>query len=267
MAVNITAAARNNRGAAALSLSVSTGTGTAVVQRVLGDSTALIRENPIPVTTTPVEVLDYEVPLGVPVTYLVTLDETGDTAQTAPLVVSGNGQDFMVSLSDPSRSVAVTVVEMPDTSYQTRVTLLPIIGRNTPVAQTDFPQAATGTLTILTQSPGERDALTALIRDGWPVLFKSQPERGVGNRYMALTGITTYRVSPLAKEPMRRTVIEYATVDATASIYTPQAAGYTWDQLILDVATWDAVPTQFARWNDVPLGPNPGAFRGPLGGF
>ena len=128
-------------------------------------------------------------------------------------------------------------------------------------------KAPADTRVLVAMSGGVHSSVVAaILRDGWAVLLKTPQARGVGNRYMVATNITTARTSPLATEQSRRTTIEYITVDAEASIYVPTPGQFTWDDLVIQQATWDAVVANYVNWNAVPLGGESAANRG-LGGL
>lgn len=141
---------------------------------------------------------------------------------------------------------------------------------------------ASSTLTVVTRTFPDRDALLLLNQPGSPVMIAGPPQYGIPDRYMAVETVSVERGLSDHRFPVRVVDMPYTTVDRPAGpmngpcgsqvedlcdIYQTwdemQAAGLTWADLIRGRAsqdsgpavdslrTWDDVQAEFADWDAV----------------
>lgn len=154
----------------------------------------------------PYFVVDYEVPLGVPVAYsCIGYDVAGTASQeSASTTVTVDVDDvwiqdpldpasaIQVGLTRPRTIMAVAPSFMPATNSMA-MTIAPIAGSPLPTALGSVRQAAAGIpLTIVTSTPSESAQLSELLDQAFPVCVRTPEEvyQLSGLTYMAIQDVT-----------------------------------------------------------------------------
>jgi len=192
---------------------------------------------------------DYEAPFDVPVSYRGI--SNGETGYSGEVTVESNGEDWLRSLSNPSRSVVVSVQDFAQKDSAGRVSLYQVHGRRLPVAVTDVMTAFTGTINLYAAG-SDVNELHDLIRDGYPIMLHTPPAHGEDRFYFVVLGAKWSRVARLADDPGRTLTLEVAEVDSSRLVLGVSPQQYTWDELASTYGDWDAVQV-FDTWRDITL--------------
>jgi hypothetical protein len=182
-------------------------------------------------------IFDWEVPLGVEVTYYATATVAGvesAVGASAPLTVDDD-QDWLVDLARPTNTFPILVEALPELAFSGPIGVHRVLDRRDPILTTAALWTPTGTLAFVTETVEERDRARAILGTGVAFLLRTPPEHGVGNLYLGVTGFNEQRVSRLALHEDRRFsvgVVQVARPDPTLYVPIPPLT-YT-DRL----ATW-----------------------------
>jgi hypothetical protein len=120
---------------------------------------------------------DYEAPLGVDTTYLVTVSggPVGYLSSTSAAVVLPEPPDTQVVIKDPGqpqRWTTAVVGTLPDWQRPARQSVNPIRGRVRPIVISDIRTSRTGSVTLVTESAEERDQLWWVLDTGNTLLLQ-----------------------------------------------------------------------------------------------
>ena len=192
---------------------------------------------------------DYEAPIGLAVSYQATAYTDPDTVlatSTLDTVTWNTETDWLKDPLEPARNISVLVNDMSEYAYDTPTGIHTVLGRPDPVTVGEVRRAATGTLTLVTLSKEDRDRLHYITASGHVLLFQSSQDSGVGNMYIALTGVTETRVVNLRGQSERLWTIGYQEV---ASPVGDGAATPTWAEVVAQYASWqDVVDAGYGSW-------------------
>jgi hypothetical protein len=194
---------------------------------------------------------DYEMPVGVQVTYTAAVYDTTDT--NTPLDVSDpatvtwdTAYEWLKDPLEPIRNLPVQVVDMSEYDYIAPTGVHTVLGRPDPITVGDIRQAATGALTLFTEAKDERERLHLLTSSGHVLLLQSTQESGVGNMYIAPTGtLKESRVVSLRDEPSRVWEIDFQEVGIPVG---DSAAFVSWQDVLDQYNTWQDVLLGFNSW-------------------
>jgi len=153
--------------------------------------------------------VDHEAPFGVAQSYVATaynvvgsmLASSAVAAITVANPVFGFAT-WIKSLTTPSLSVNVKTVIIPDWTAPIPEGVLRVIGRADPIVVQDVRQYESGTLEVLTQSPSDESALTALLASPGPYLLQ-MPGFGTADRYVTVAVVVRKRLVNKATETWR----------------------------------------------------------------
>lgn len=149
-----------------------------------------------------------------------------------------------------------------------------------PIAMSRIRRSVASTLTLVTRTFTDRDALKLITKPGSPLLFQGPPQYGIPDVYMNVgevdyeRGLTDHRVQTrvvdmpfvaTARPPGPTQGVCGSRVGDLCDTYPTwqdmQDAGLTWDDLVRGRAgqpdptdgfrTWDDVLAEFADWDDV----------------
>jgi hypothetical protein len=185
---------------------------------------------------------DYEMPLGVTVTYAV-VDKLATTlpvgAVTAAILTQtpgrANGEAWLRDIQQPILSQPVSVTSTDDETRGARRTIYEITGRSTPYVVWDSRTSRQGTITLLvTNTPQTgvwqvdtpKQKITALLMSGRPLMFSMCDSKGFAPLYMAAGDITFSRVGNL---PQWLLTIDYVEVDNPVGVGVYPAPEVTYD--------------------------------------
>jgi hypothetical protein len=185
---------------------------------------------------------DYEMPMGVTVTYAV-VDKLVTTlpvgAVTAAIFTQTpgrtNGEAWLRDIQQPILSQPVTVTSTDDETRGARRTIYEITGRSTPYVVWDSRTSRQGTITLYVENhptPGvwevdsPKQKITALLMSGRPLMFSMCASKGFAPLYMAAGDITYTRRGTL---PEWYLTIDYVEVDNPVGVGVYPAPEVTYD--------------------------------------
>ncbi|WP_211833315.1 hypothetical protein [Streptomyces asiaticus] len=198
-------------------------------------------------------VTDYEAPLGIPVAWRVRSHDPAGSASisytTDPLTLTGEVTDaWLTDVQLPARSVAATVgVPLPDWQRSARQGAYSVKGRPRPVVISDVRSSRTGTLSLVTETEEERDALWWVLETGntllikWPVNF-TEPDM-----YVQVADVTEAHITANAEHSDRTWTLALTEVDRPIggiigspdrTWQTVKDAGPDWSTAVGGATTW-----------------------------
>jgi hypothetical protein len=204
-------------------------------------------------------VTDYEAPLGVPVTWRVTIrseDGASWRSYTSDAVTLPVG-DTTVWLKDPGlpqRSCQVTVATpMPTWRTPARQGVSQVRGRRLPVVISDVRGGKVGDLTVVTETSAERQALDWVLETGSVLLLQWPPGWGEADMYVSVGDVTAAPIADFADFHDRTWVLPLTEVDRPIG-GVMGSADRTWQTVKDEGPTWADVLSDKASWLDVYTG-------------
>lgn len=197
------------------------------------------------------DVVDYEAPFGVPLTYTaVARNASGSTSSAGVPVTVDVDDDWLVDLDDARNTGPVLVESFAELTYEAPQGVHRILGRRTPIVTSDLRWTPSGRLVLLTLDTASARRVRDALGSSSPLLFRSTFERGVGNMYVLPSGVVEQRTSRIADEPSRRWLVDVVEIDRPdPSLYVPLAV--TWAEVVGTWATWADVLADRATWGDL----------------
>jgi hypothetical protein len=180
-------------------------------------------------TVTPsssVDVVDYEAPVGEPLTYRAFVandaSEQSTTTTAGPVELEGDEDPWLVDLVEPENSQQVIVERLAELVVVVPTGVHYVLGRRAPIVTADVAKAPSFELVFVTLDALAREKARATLGTGVPVLLRTLPEQGVGLLYLSVVGWAEQRPSRLAVHAERRFVVQGQEVDApAATLYAP----------------------------------------------
>lgn len=165
-----------------------------------GAEVAVRSWDPGTVVPGPVIARDFEIPLGVPVTYKVEqwTDPSGAvTSETATITVPvlGDCDTWLNDLVRAGNSQRVTVETLDELEYAVTATTHTVLGRRPPIVVSDIAHTPSFDLSFITDTEDGRLAARSTLGNGVPVLLRTPPDWGVGNLYFAVLGYSEHRIT------------------------------------------------------------------------
>ena len=179
------------------------------------------------ITGTSVLLYDWEVPLGVEVTYYARSYDgavASATGSAAALTVDDE-RDWLVDLARPTNTMPILVESLPELVFEGPVGVHRVLDRRDPILTTAALWTPAGVLSFFTLTELERDRARTILGAGLAFLLRTPPERGVGNIYLGLVrGMREQRPSRLAQHWERRFVAEVVQVERPdPTVFVPLA--------------------------------------------
>jgi len=230
----------------------------------------------------------------------------GVTAQAGPVTVTGSGRFFLkdpvnpchdlelaLCISNPRQCEPVVPGVMiqtygPQETYDPNTVMLEPVNRRRPIPVNRIRRDAVSTLTLMTRTCDDRDAVLLLNEPGGPLLFQAPAAYCIPDRYISVATLSVDRLVPDHRIQVRRIVLPHTVVDRPegpsngvcgarfrdlCDIYLSWGsitlAGLDYWDLLLGLASpsgpgqpplsglrrWNSPPpavlTDFADWNDV----------------
>ena len=194
---------------------------------------------------------DYEMPIGVPVIYEAAVYDTTDTNTPLDVVDAGSltwttSYEWLKDPLEPIRNIPVQVADMTEYDYLTPTGVHTVLGRPDPITVGDVRQAATGSLTLYTDSKEERDRLHYMTSSGHVLLLQSTQDSGIGNMYLAPSGtLRESRITTLRDEQARLWQIDYQEVGSPVG---DGASFVTYQDLESQYTSYGDVDAAFASY-------------------
>lgn len=203
---------------------------------------------------------DYEAPLGVGYRYYVKLwtNSSSYQASTSNVITLPEPEDTIVIIKDPGLPArwAESVVAkggMPDWTRAARQGVNAIRGRARPIIISDVRTSRTGTMTLVTETQDELDAMWWLLETGNTLLLQWPSEWGERDVYVQVGDVTEAHVADYAGYKDRTWSIPLTEVDRPVGGITG-SADRTW-QAVVDTRTdWLDVMANATSWLDVYTG-------------
>ncbi|MGZ4617182.1 MAG: hypothetical protein ACXV3F_00330 [Frankiaceae bacterium] len=240
-----------------LSVSASAGETSTTITRLNPDGTTWpVRTNdgnPLALSGGSGLLYDYEAPYGAAVSY---------SSQESPSTVSAQvtvavSRVWLVHPGVPSLSQPVRLAAGAFTRRTRPVTqgVFQVMGRTNPVVVSDGARKGVqSTLTVLTQSQADADAIDALMSDAGVVLLNIPTTLGYNFRtcYIAPGEMQSGPVVDKVFETWQTFSWPFYVVDRPAG---GSQAQRTWADVIAGYASWSAVKAHYSTWTDVIAGP------------
>lgn len=207
-----------------------------------------------PVTNDMLVVTDYEAPMGVPVQWRVRIDAPSGTVGTFTYTsdpITLDADPTAVWLKDPGlpqRSCKVTVgTPLPTWQTSARQGVSQVRGRRLPVVISDVRSGRTGSLTVVTETTAERDALNWVLESGSVLLLQWPPGWGETDMYVSVGDVSAAPVVDYAEFHDRTWVLPLTEVDRPIGGVTGSAdrvwqdvadAGLTWAEALAGALSW-----------------------------
>ena len=162
-------------------------------------------------------VVDYEAPNSVDVLYRARASYVsgsvvvGPWTESTPAVQWTANVDWLKHPTHPSLNRPVTVAANPARTRRRRQGVHSVIGRADPVVVSDVLNLPTGTITFLTATDTEAEALLALL-DYDELFFQPRPGARLGEKYIAIGNVEEVPEVGLYNEPGTRWPIAWAEV-------------------------------------------------------
>ncbi|MEV4971963.1 hypothetical protein [Streptomyces scopuliridis] len=212
-----------------------------------------------PITGDLAVVEDYEAPLGVPIQYYLKLWTTlpaYTSITTEPPLILDEPPVTHVVMKDPlspARRAAVMVGTLPDWQRTARQGVSQVRGRARPIVISDVRSAATGTMTLVTETDGERQRVKWLMDVGSTVLLQWPRTWGEDDVYVQIGDVTEKRATRYAEYGDREWDVPLIEVDRPVGV-TVGSANRTWANVLSENFDWLAVFTARGSWLDVYTG-------------
>lgn len=203
-------------------------------------------------------ITDYEAPLGIPVQWRVTSKDPGGSSSLGftsdPLTLEAETLD--VWLKDPglpARSMRATVQSLPEWQRAARQGVNTVRGRARPIVISDVRSSRTGSVSLVTQSEGERDALWWVLESGSILLLQWPPGWGERDTYVSVGDVTEGHITELAEHSDRVWTLALTEVDRPIGgiVGSPDR---TWQDVANAGSDWAAVLADATTWLDVYTG-------------
>ncbi len=159
--------------------------------------------------------LDFEAPLDTPLTYQIrNIANDGVQGSSGTVVLPSEGLVWLKHPGTPTLNMTLRVEDFPSEENDIPQAIFKPIGRKFPVAVSSRRFAETGTLTAITSTLGERDAIKAILDSGSTLLLQAPAGWGVGSNYVAVGVVTADRLIPYGPDPQRRWTLPLTYVDS-----------------------------------------------------
>jgi len=195
---------------------------------------------------------DYETQRDTALTWTVTLN-TGQTATSAAITVPSDGKVLLLHPGTPALSAFVNGDPPEEHTYAMQSDIFNPPGRGEAVYWSTGSDAATGSMTLWTDTSVDRDALVSLLRSGYPVKLLTDPA-WFPPKYLGVTGLTVTRISQNAWDQQRRINVSYTLVARPVSALT---LDWSYASLKSRYTTFNDLKTAYTgkTYLDVLLGP------------
>lgn len=201
----------------------------------------LIRQGAsIPVTGGTVTVVDYEAPLDVEVSYVVSqLTPVGsEVGYSANVKLASEGRTWLKDPGYPGRNMVIPVVtSIADLTRPARAGIFNVIDRANPVVVATRRGGPGGILICHTLTLDQRDELNLLLSRGTTLLLQTPVIEQFGSAYVAVTDAVETRVG-LAFEESRRFTLPFVVVDRPDGLASASTVDKTWRALKNKYLTW-----------------------------
>ncbi|MFF1684504.1 MULTISPECIES: hypothetical protein [unclassified Streptomyces] len=203
-------------------------------------------------------ITDYEAPLGVPVQWRVTIQAPVGTQRQSFTsdALTLDAETLDVWLKDPglpARSCSATVQTLPDWQRSARQGVNQVRGRARPIVISDVRSSRTGSVTLVTHTEEERDALWWVLDSGRTLLLQWPPGWGERDVYVSIGEVTEAHVTELAEHSDRAWTLALTEVDRPFGGIVG-SADRTWQTIAGSNATWLDALAGATTWLDVYTG-------------
>jgi len=234
-------------------------TGVSVQRKDPEGWTELIRSGAtVPLSGGFAVIYDYEVPLDVEVSYLVTqvtpTTQTPATASSAVLSIYSNGYTWLKDPGLPSRNMRLTEVEgIKDLTRPARAGVFHIIDRTHPVVISARREGRQGEFVFTTTTDQDRLDTILILSRGTVLLLQTPDGYGMGSIYVHVGDVTESRPGALGTEATRRWTLPIIMVDRPAGLAT-MPVNNTWQNVKDTYLDWQTLYDTRLRWWQVAEG-------------
>jgi hypothetical protein len=212
-----------------------------------------------PITGDVFVVTDHEAPLGVPVSWRAVLNDNDSPSSFSytsdSLILTAD--DLSVWLKDPglpARSTkAVVGTPLPTWTRPARQGVNQVRGRSRPVVISDVRGSRSGSIVLVTETEGEKDALWWVLDSGGPLLLQWPPGWGQDDMYVSVGDVDEAPITGHAEHMDRAWTLPLTEVDRPIGGIAG-SADRTW-QTVKDTGTsWTAATGGAQTWLGVYTG-------------
>lgn len=197
-------------------------------------------------------IYDYEAPLDVEVSYLVsqvtpTPTTPNQTASNAITIVS-NGYTWLKDPGLPSRNIRLDEVEgITDVTRPARAGVFHVIDRTHPVVISARREGRQGEFSFTTATDAQRMDVVLLLSRGTVLLLQTPDGYGMGSIYVHAGDVVESRPGTLGKESTRRWSMPIIMVDRPAGLAT-MPVNNTWGNVKATYQDWLALYNTRLKW-------------------
>ena len=200
-------------------------------------------------------VYDYEAPLDVPVSYVVTqvvpASGTPAKATSAVVTVKSFGYTWLKDPGLPSRNVRLEEVGgIAEVTRPARSGVFHIIGRSHPVVISARREGQQGDFVFTTATDAQRQDIVDLVSRGTVLLLQTPAGYSVGSVYIHVDDVTETRLTGVGTETSRRWTLPFTEVDRPTGLATAPL-GTTWAVVKATYQDWQALKDTQMAWYEV----------------
>lgn len=201
---------------------------------------------------------DHTAPLGVPITYSMTVVYATSTTEVAaaPVTITGTTGCY---LTDPATATTLPaeISTWPDRQRAARQAALEVGGRPDPVVLSDVHSTPTGTWTLISRTDAYTAALTALLTGSAVAILRTQPGSSIADVTAAVGQITEHRYTDDGADQRRLVDVEIqeiAPLPATALPLDATLGGLAVYQGVSTLADLALLRPTLAQLSQIPVG-------------
>lgn len=154
----------------------------------------------------------------------------------------------------PSYSMWIGLLSIAPLERAARRELLVVYGRHAPIALSEKRASVNTTLTVMTNTLNEREALIRIINSGRIIMMRNPDSRYPETQwYMSLGDVSEERILPDHRDPRRRWKIDVQLVDRPSGSIA-SIDGQTWAEAKSTYPTWKNLKDENAYWMTLIIG-------------
>jgi hypothetical protein len=202
---------------------------------------------------------DHEVPLNVPVYYVIeqyppgSLTASSRISDSVTVTLTDINLAWLKDPSNPQRSLKVMVAKAPDWTRPIDQASFVIRGRRNKVTLSGKRQGLEGDLAVVTRSDQERKSLHLLLDSGNVLLWQAVPGMGVDDMYVNVGQVPEARMGALAQDVWRNWTLPLIEADRPVTAGVNGAAGRTCQDLVTEFSTCADLVATYATCEDLLL--------------
>jgi hypothetical protein len=193
-------------------------------------------------------VRDYEAPFDQYVAYRATTN-LGKTVTSQPALVTST-RPWLIFPGAPGNSQPIRINAVdPLTRTIDRGVFRPA-GRREAIVISDRRRSEEGSLTLLSSTQEERNAILELVDLGQVLLLQCPSSLGydLAYNYLAIGDVVETRPTRILMHPYRYINLPFVVTSRPAEL---QGSAFTWDDVLAEEGTWDKLKADYGSWTEV----------------